>query len=317
MKKRLLILLVTACMMAVLPLIAVKEIPFQSHTDTPKAPVISSGVFRIADTKSGKIISVEDKEFCIGAVACEMPPSFEKEALKAQCIACYTHFCRLREQNGKESDFSANLSEGEVYMNREQLKNKWGSLYEESFKAVETAVNEVFGKVLTDSTDGTLIDAAYHAISSGQTENAKDIFGTEDRHLQAVSSAGDVNVSGYLSSKEVSADRFREVMRKQGISLSGEADTWLNNLQKTPSGAVLSVQVGGQSLTGPQMRTLFDLRSAAFDSLFDGKKFIFTVYGYGHGVGMSQYGAQCMAKQGASCTEILQHYYSHCNITER
>lgn len=308
-------MILTVCMMAVIPFLAVGKQHFPPIKDTPKEE--NAGVFRIADTKSGKIISVEDREFCIGAVAFEMPPSFEKEALKAQCIACYTHFARLRENpdpNLKGADFSADLSSGEFYLNREQLQNRWGALYEENIRAVETAVDEVFGKVLTDNSDGSLIDAAYHAISSGQTENAKDIFGKDDRHLQAVSSAGDVNVSGYLSGCEFSADSFREIMRKENIALSGNADSWVSDIVRTPSGSVVTVKIGGQTVTGARIRELCSLRSAAFDLSYEEGKFIFTVYGYGHGVGMSQYGAQCMAMQGMSCTEILMHYYSNAKI---
>lgn len=322
MKKRAMILLLALVMMAVLPLICFQpKIPDKKPSESSttekqeKKPDSSQtkNVFKILDTSSHQIIEVEDREFCIGAVAYEMPPSFETEALKAQCVACYTHFSRLRENpdsNLNGADFSADLSKGELYISDKLLKEKWGNMYGESRQKIESAVDDVFGQTLTDN-DGHLIQVAYHAISSGQTESSKEIFGFDSPYLQPVSSAGDVNVSGYLSSKEISADRFREVMSAEKIQLEGSPDTWIGECQKTQSATVKTLQVGNQKISGEKIRELFNLRSACFDIKYNKNKFILTVYGYGHGVGMSQYGANAMASQGSSYDEILHHYYNN------
>ena len=300
MKKRIVILLLCMAIMAILPLIAMKKAVNQPERHTENA----RNEFRILDTSSNQIVSIDEREFCIGAVGYEMPSDFQKEALKAQCIACYTYFSEMRQNSDKEYDFSADLSKNQFYIK---------DLSDESRKKISQAVDEVFKKVLTDK-NGNMIKIAYHAISSGQTESAKDIFGFESDYLQPVSSAGDVNVSGYLSQKEISVKRFKEIMLSKNIQLDGEPDTWIGDMERTQSGTVKLIQIGDKTISGADIREMFSLRSANFDVSYSNNKFILLVYGYGHGVGMSQYGAESMAKQGAGCEEILHHYYGNCNI---
>ena len=293
-------MLLCMAIMAILPFISLKKSVNgpEQHTENAR------NEFRILDTSSNKIVNIGEREFCIGAVAYEMPPDFQKEALKAQCIACYTYFSEMRQNSDKEYDFSADLSNNEFYIK---------DLSDESRKKISQAVDEVFKKVLTDK-NGNMIKVAYHAISSGQTESAKDIFGFESEYLQPVSSAGDVNVSGYLSQKEISSKRFKEIMLSKNIKLDDEPDTWIGDIERTQSGTVKSIQIGDKNISGADMREMFSLRSANFDISYSNNKFILLVYGYGHGVGMSQYGAESMAEQGASYEEIIHHYYGNCNI---
>lgn len=300
MKKRIVIMLLCMAIMAILPFISLKKSVNEPEQHTENA----RNEFRILDTSSNKIVNIGEREFCIGAVAYEMPPDFQKEALKAQCIACYTYFSEMRQNSDKEYDFSADLSNNEFYIK---------DLSDESRKKISQAVDEVFKKVLTDK-NGNMIKVAYHAISSGQTESAKDIFGFESEYLQPVSSAGDVNVSGYLSQKEISSKRFKEIMLSKNIKLDDEPDTWIGDIERTQSGTVKSIQIGDKNISGADMREMFSLRSANFDISYSNNKFILLVYGYGHGVGMSQYGAESMAEQGASYEEIIHHYYGNCNI---
>ena len=130
----------------------------------------------------------------------------------------------------------------------------------------------------------------------------------------AAASAGDVNVSGYLSQKEISSKRFKEIMLSKNIKLDDEPDTWIGDIERTQSGTVKSIQIGDKNISGADIREIFSLRSANFDISYSNDKFILLVYGYGHGVGMSQYGAESMAEQGASYEEIIHHYYGNCNI---
>ena len=297
MKKRIVIMLLCMAIMAILPFISLKKSVNEPEQHTENA----RNEFRILDTSSNKIVNIGEREFCIGAVAYEMPPDFQKEALKAQCIACYTYFSEMRQNSDKEYDFSADLSNNEFYIK---------DLSDESRKKISQAVDEVFKKVLTDK-NGNMIKVAYHAISSGQTESAKDIFGFESEYLQPVSSAGDVNVSGYLSQKEISSKRFKEIMLSKNIKLDDEPDTWIGDIERTQSGTVKSIQIGDKNISGADMREMFSLRSANFDISYSNNKFILLVYGYGHGVGMSQYGAESMAEQGASYEEIIHHYYGN------
>lgn len=302
MKKRIVILLLGMAIMAILPFISMKN----PQSETKKVPPKNSQAFHILDTSCNKITEISDREFLTGALAYEMPSDFAKEALKAQCIACYTYFSRLRENSKENYDFKADLSKNEFYIK---------DIPAESRKIFSQAVDEVFGKVLTDK-NGSLINIAYHAISGGQTESAKDIFGFDSEYLQPVSSAGDVNVSGYLSSKEISSERLKKVMLENGAELDGEPEKWTDTVERTKSGTVKKIQIGNKTFSGAEIREIFSLRSADFDILYSNNKFILTVYGYGHGVGMSQYGADSMAEQGADYKEILRHYYGNCSITQ-
>ena len=260
--------------------------------------------FRIRDVSTGKIILVDEWEFCRGALAYEMLPGFEEEALKAQTVALYTHFCRLREKNrDKDEDLSADLSKGEIFLSEELLREKWGKDYKKSRKKTAAAVKSVQGLVIRGSDDG-LIDAAYHSISPGNTESSRDIFGFDCENLRSVSSPWDEEAPGFLTKTEVTREEFREKTGGDKISIK----------KRTAAGTVLSAVVGEKEYTGARLRKLFSLRSAAFDITCKDNKYIFSVKGYGHGVGMSQYGANGMAKQGADYKEILRHYYGKINI---
>lgn len=348
MKKRIIISLVCFAVMAVLPFAAIKNtdgavkpendssendvsvtLNQQSENNSEKEESTQNSVenstntvdgnkyFKILDDDTGEIITVDDRAFCYGAVAAEMIPSFEQEALKAQCVACYTHFCRLRENQRsdpdsslKGADFSAKLSENQYYMSDSAMKKSWGNLYDESIKNIKTAVDGVFGEVMTDS-DGNLIIVAYHAVSGGATEACIDVFGQDVSYLQAVASPGDFSAPGYLSKCNVSEKEFKDKIldENKNTDLSGSAEKWIGKSEKTNSGTVKTIKIGGEEFSGAKIRELFGLRSANFDVEYKDGNFEFTVRGYGHGVGMSQYGAEYMAQQGADYKEILSWYY--------
>ncbi len=278
--------------------------------------------FRILNSASGEIVSVSDREFCCGALAYEMQPGAGTEALKAQSVACYTHFCRLREQQKRNpdsslngADFVADLSADEYWLSDATMKQKWGSLYESSRQKIEQAVDACAGLVLTDG-DGALIDAAYHAMSGGVTESAADIFGQEDAHLQPTASPWDKAAPDYCTTKAIPEAEFLRLLTADNERFSSETAAGQTDFpaERTPSGVVKTITIGGQSFSGAQLRSIFSLRSADFELKHDNKQFIFTVYGYGHGVGMSQTGAQGMAEQGADFQEILCHYYTDVRV---
>ncbi|MGN0536867.1 MAG: stage II sporulation protein D [Acutalibacteraceae bacterium] len=278
--------------------------------------------FKILDTSTGTVVTVPDKEFCYGAVVAEMPPSFEIEALKAQCVAAYTYFCREREnsrQNPSEdlkgADFKADLSEGQYYISQETLKEKWGKLYETSFEKIKTAVDEVFGKVLTYEDE--LIICAYHAVSGGMTEACADVFSVDLPYLTAVASPYDCNAPSYQTTETFTAEELKDIFQSydSGIDFSENPKDWLIIKNRTNSGTVTEIQVGNKILDGQKIRTLLSLRSANFEVEYNENEFVFTVRGYGHGVGMSQYGAEYMAQQGADYEEILKHYFTGVTIS--
>lgn len=277
----------------------------------------SDGTFKILDTSSGEVITLADEEFLIGAVAAEMPPSYEAEALKAQCVATYTCYSKKRADEResphaelKGADFSADLSQKMIYITPERLKEDCGDSYEEIYNRIKGIVDSVKGEVLTYK--GEPITCTYYAISSGTTDSSEDVFGQKLPYLVPVSSPYDILAPDYQSKKTVTADEFKNAVAEilKDADFSESADKWIGKTEKTASGTVKTITVGGQELSGSELRTALGLRSACFDTAYKDGKFTFTVRGYGHNVGMSQYGANEMAKQGAKYTEILHHYYA-------
>lgn len=277
--------------------------------------------FVLLDESNGKIITVSDREFTYGAVITEMPPTFSKEALKAQAVACYTFFNRKRNEarrdrpkNLKGADFVVNTDKWQYYVSKEQMRSRWGNHFDEYYNKLTSSVDEVFGKMLVD--EGEPILAVYHAISAGNTEKSCDVFGGDVKYLTAVPSPGDQFAPNYKTTAEFDKDRFKLVLSSNypNIKLEQACEGWIGHIEKTPSGMVKSITIGSVSLSGLQVRKIFGLRSASFDLSYQNDKFIFNVLGYGHGVGMSQYGAEYMAKQGSDYKQILAWYYPNTAI---
>ncbi len=244
---------------------------------------------------------IEDRELVIGAVAFEMVPASEPEALKAQAVASYSHFC-ARRQRGDSA-----VTDG--YYTPEQLRERWGGEYEKNRKIIEQAVDAVFPEVLRVP-DGSIADCAYHAISSGMTEDAAEVFGQPNPLLHPVPSPFDALSPGFLSKRRFTPDELKQAVSSFGTPQDLPPDQAVQILRTSTAGSVLTVRVCGVSLTGQQLRRALGLRSAHFTVRSEQGGLLFSVQGYGHGVGMSQAGAQAMARQGASYREILRHYYS-------
>ncbi len=158
---------------------------------------------------------------------------------------------------------------------------------------------------------GQLIDATYFATSAGNTEDAADVWGSKCPYLISVASPWDAFAGGYQTTASFSEDDFRSRISKAASNgtLTGDAGSWVGTADRSPAGTVKTLVVGGHQFTGSQIRSAFDLRSADFTISHASGKFTFTVKGYGHGVGMSQTGAEGMAKQGATYKDILAWYY--------
>ena len=262
--------------------------------------------FIIKNDDSGKTEKVGDRQLCIGVLAVEMSPDFEHEALCAQTVALYSHYSFLRNKarsEGREYD----IKDSEApYLTEEELKKRWGKGFDDGFSKISGAVDEVFGIILTEG-DEKAADAAYFAISSGRTEDAADVFGKSYPFLVPAASPWDKLQPGYLSTKTVSADELCEML--PDIRKQEDGSISIGTAQCTDSGTVMNINIGGADFTGAEIRSALDLRSACFELERDGEDYVFTVRGYGHGVGMSQCGANAMAEQGASWQEIISHYY--------
>ncbi len=289
----------------------------QQQNAIPQAQAKSA--FRILDTSSGKTITVDDRTFLYGAIASEMSPTAPAEALKAQGVAAYTYYSRAREKKEasapKEAHFTADTQKWQIYVTKEQMQERWGSNFDAYYGKLDSAVSAIYGQVL--KSDGELIDATYYAISSGRTETSEDIWGGKRSYLVSVASPGDVFSGGYQTTAVLTADQFKAAVQKAvpKANLGEDAKTWVGASKRTDSGSVESIVIGGETVTGNAARSIFDLRSANFTVAYSGGSFTFTVKGYGHGVGMSQAGAEYMANQGMTYRQILSWYYPTTTLT--
>lgn len=288
----------------------------QSSNQNSPQPKQNAMGFKILDSSSGKILQVDDRTFLYGAIASEMSPSAPVEALKAQGVAAYTYYSRLREQqrlkpnpelNG--ADFSADTQNWQIYVTKEQMQSRWGGSFDTNYKALTQAVDAIHGQVLKSG--GELIDATYFAISSGKTENSEDIWGGKRNYLVSVASPGDFFAGGYQTTVSVKPDQFKAAVLKAvpKANLSGDASSWIGEIKRTNAGSVTNIKIGGADVAGNSVRTMFNLRSANFTVSYANSGFTFLVKGYGHGVGMSQVGAEYMAGQGCDYKQILSWYY--------
>ena len=205
-------------------------------------------------------------------------------------------------------------------MTEQQARERFGSYFDEYWGRVSQAAQSVDGQILVDSS-GQPIVAAYHAISAGKTEPAQNVWGNELPCLTAVDSAGDRHAPGYEKTTTIPIEQLRQKLEQkleqQDIRLSDDPAQWLAVLERSDSGYVTRMQVGESQQSGLWLRELLGLRSSDFDWEIQDGNFVFTTRGYGHGVGLSQYGADYLARQGKSYREILAHYYTGAVLQER
>lgn len=287
----------------------------KSDGDTPEENVIT--VF-LSDTK--KNLTVSEFEYVCGSVAAEMPLMYHEEALKAQAIACYTNSLRLKNSKNKSAingaDISDNPATHQGYLTREERKEKWGDDYQKYESKLETIVKAVESEYLTYNGEYCL--CAFSAICTGTTESAENVWGEKIPYLVSVKSSGDTLSPQYSSTNTFTKSQFISIMKDLGVSINSKAnlEETIGKSKISKAGTVLKIEINKKSLTGEQIRSAFSLRSSAFKITATENEVTFKVSGYGHGVGMSQYGADYMARQGSTYDEILKHYYKGSEITE-
>ena len=284
-----------------------------TDSDTTEESVIT--VF-LSDTK--KNLTVSEFEYVCGSVAAEMPLMYHEEALKAQAIACYTNSLRLKNSKNKSglngADISDNPTTHQGYLTREERREKWGDDYQKYESKLETIVKAVEGEYLTY--DGEYCLCAFSAICTGTTESAENVWGEKIPYLVSVKSSGDTLSPQYSSTNTFTKSQFISIMKDLGVSINSKTnlEDIIGKSKTSKAGTVLKIEINKKSLTGEQMRSAFSLRSSAFKITATENEVIFKVSGYGHGVGMSQYGADYMARQGSTYDEILKHYYKGVNL---
>lgn len=283
---------------------------FQTFKEESKAQVVLGKVrekkilqdaeYLISVLGSGQeMIQMPLEVYLEGVLLGEMPVSFHPEALKAQAVVARTYTIKRSTQSPKHTD-------GAVCTDATccQAYAELSGFTEAQLEKIRNAIEQTKGQVLTY--DEALIDATYFSCSGGRTEAAVAVWGTEVPYLQAVDSPGEAFSSEYSDTVTYSIQEFSELLH---VDLQGDQHTWFSDITYTPGGGVATMSICGKAYSGTQLRSLLKLRSTAFYMTALGDSVTITTRGYGHRVGMSQYGAEAMAQAGSDYGEILAHYY--------
>ena len=254
---------------------------------------------------NGSVINLNMTDYLIGVVSSEMPASFNLEALKAQSVLARTYALKAKQTGKKLTDTVSTQS----YIDIDQMKNKWGNSFNTFYNKIKNAVENTNGEYL--SYNGNYIEALYHSTNNGKTESSLDVFGNYYPYLISVSSEYDKNASSYLRTINMPLDT---ISNKLGLSLNN--DSVINILSYTDGGNIKEININGNNFSGKKVRELLGLRSTDFDISISDNNANITTRGYGHGVGMSQYGANGMANAGYSYKDILAHYYPGTTLTK-
>ena len=258
----------------------------------------------------GETETLDLDTYLTSVVLCEMPPTFEPQALCAQAVAARTFVCRQMQHgkhpNGAVCDDSACC---QAWRSREALEEKFGADFADYWQKAADAVAATHDEVLTY--DGKLIDATYFSCSGGRTEAAVAVWGSDVPYLQSVASYGEQSALRYESGVTVTPEQFRDTIQPLApdAMLDGPPDRWCGDVTHTEGGGVATMTIGGAALTGTELRRAFSLNSTQFTLTYTDGAFHFDVLGFGHRVGMSQYGANYMASLGYSYRVILPYYY--------
>ena len=278
---------------------------------------ISSKTVRVFFKDENEVRSVDMEEYLLGVISAEMPVSFPLEALKAQAVASRSYILDKMVSGGnkidshKGADVCTDSTHCKAWISKEARFDSWAEAdCEKNWAKIYAAVTETAGEYMTY--DGEPITAVFYAISSGTTERAQDVWGGDVPYLQNADSSMDKNAPGYRSSAEFTEKEFRKKMLAEfpSASLSGSALGWYSDEVRSSGGAVMSCKIGNISLKGTDVRRIFGLRSHNYILSYENGTFFFDVVGYGHGVGMSQWGAKFYADQGKNYRDILRIYYS-------
>lgn len=317
MKKTAVILLILSMFMITFPLLSLKTKKTAEEIVDTKANYSAQKVekesFKVLFKESQKIEEMSNEDYIFSVVAAEVPANFEVEAIKAQAVAAYSFALRRKAYNNSEKkdyDISADPKTDQSYISLKDARTGWGSKADEYEEKIRKAVKEVLGVAVLYKDEVAL--TLYHATSCGKTEAISDIFGGKADYLVSRDSVWDKLAPTYLSTEKKSLDDLKKLFSL--TDYKGKAENFIKITEKTKNGTIKRAELGGKEFSGEEIREKLSLKSMNFVVKASGENIIFTVYGYGHGVGMSQNGANYLAKQGYDYKEILKHYYKGVTI---
>lgn len=303
MKKLILFILI----ILFLPLIIVYCSP-SANTLEIKLNYGSDRVIRVKRMDTGNVENIGLEEYIVGVLAGEMPIYFEIEALKAQAVAARSYALKRMEYNKNNEYDVVDSIMNQVYLDRNYLREAWGTSYTNNINKLIRAVNETSGEYL--DYDGGIADALFFSTSNGYTEDADVVFSFSVPYLKSVDSKWDENVSSvFHSSVTISVSDFLQKMK-----ISNSDSVVFSDIVKSDTGRVISININGVNFKGMDVYNNLGLKSLDFSLEQVGSNIVINTSGYGHGVGMSQYGALGMAKNGYNYKDILLHYYTGVTI---
>ncbi len=311
-------LLLALCLLLV-PLIGSSRTTASADSTPVSLPVMAQGEnsvrdLRVKNTETGQISTLSLKEYLFGVLSAEMPALYHTEALKAQTVAAHSFLLYRMAGNKEDYDITDDFRTDQAFMTREQARARWGEQADEYEQKLDAVIEAVGRQVLYYDDKPAL--CAYTAISGGRTESSEVVWGSALPYLTPVESIGDLLCPDYLSAVAIPAEQVAaSLVTPNGGST--DMSSWFSSPVYSDSGTVVSMNFGEKTLSGGQIRDALGLRSANFDVTAKDGVFHFSVRGYGHLCGMSQYGAQYMALQGSTYTEILSWYYPGCTLYER
>lgn len=288
---------------------AIKEIGTAISTETKTVNLLH--------TETGEVETLNLDEYLYGVVSAEMPANYEEEALKAQAIVARTYTIYKINNGGKHAnaDICDNSSCCQAWISKENRFAKWNEADREAnWNKIVSAVNATTGQVVTYN--GEPINAFFHSNSGGTTETVSNVWGgTDYPYLQSVATSGEEGYTQYASNVTLSKEEVLQKIQEKypGAEINFEEENPIQILEYTESGRVRTIKFGNTNISGVEARTIFGLKSANF-SVEIGDTITFNVVGNGHGVGLSQTGADAMAKQGATAEQIIKHYYTNVEI---
>lgn len=308
----------------ILPMVLIYSCDIDPLYTENKEQISKETIIRVYIKETQRIEEIELEEYVKGVVASEMPAEFEIDALKAQAVAARTKVIHQKIKYGDEGNPAhpgaevCNQVHCQVYKSKAELeKSKPQDWMNNYWSKIEKAVEETKGLIITY--DSKLIDPLYHSTSGGKTENSEDVFTSMAPYLRSVDSPYEKDSRHLEDETVISTNEFITKVNNRykdcGLNENNIVDS-LKVLERSEGGGITKMKIGNAILSGRNIRELFGLKSANFKIKISGEKMTFTTKGYGHGVGMSQYGANGMAKEGYDFIDILKHYYQGVEIEE-
>ena len=325
--KCILYILIFILIIFVLPAVCTKKIKNkEEHKDNEiieiqKHDYSKYGTIKLLHKENGQIEEISIDEYLYGVVSAEMPAIYEEEALRAQAVAARTYtIYQISNNNGKHknADICDDSTCCQAWISKDNRMKRWSEEERENnWNKIVKAVNSTAGKIITYNNEA--INAFFHSNSGGKTEIPSNVWigGKDFPYLKSVETSGENAYTQYSSEVKISKIDLLEKLKKEysDIQIDFNENESIKILEYTQSGRVKTVEFGNTEIAGTKVRSIIGLKSTNFSIKIDGDDVVFLVKGYGHGVGMSQTGADSMAKQGKNHEEILKHFYTGVEIT--